>query len=203
MKSLILLLTIFLCTLSLNTAVLGQEQEDDSNCSFFDLQCWLESLWQEEQGDCPFVLFHIIKEAGGWHSSKAVADLSFWLQYGADVNPNLEDECFDPYYTSLPKGSTLLHVLMTSSISDESKISLYWDFLADGADRFATDENGYRASDLFCWPMPPIYREGYNRPNVYTRCKYGMYHGNRPRIKWGVAGPPPPRPKRRFPYRAG
>ena len=154
MKLLILFITLFY-TLFLNISVFGQDHVDQSSC--------------------PFVLFHLIKSKGFGFYYAASSEVNHYLDYGVDPNPDLDGKCFDPYYQSLPKGSTLLHVLAHSSIHPIEKWSIGKSLVSHGANPFIEDENGDKARDIdsclagisfsysfdkqfFCGRFPPVTR---------------------------------------------
>ena len=129
MKLLILFITLFY-TLFLNISVFGQDHVSQSSC--------------------PFVLFHLIKSEGlgFYYTYTAVKEVHYYLGYGVDPDPDLDGKCFDPYYQSLPKGSTLLHVLAHSSIDEHEKAFISKALVIHGANSFIEDENGDKATDI-------------------------------------------------------
>lgn len=98
--------------------------------------------------DCPFSLYHTVREGDS-------DGLELLLEYGVNANPPLSENCFDPFYQSLPEGSTLLHVIAHQF--DNSFFKLWhvdnyermYDLLVEyGADPNTLDINGQRAKDF-------------------------------------------------------
>ena len=111
----------------------------------------MNAFGQDNTSTCPFVLFHVIKDDGLFHvllNNDPYFEINFYLEYGVDPNSDLDGQCFDPYYKSLPEGSTLLHVLAHSFIYFFDKHRIYQLLVNYGADPLAMDKNNDMAEDI-------------------------------------------------------